>query len=139
MKRDDIVALRCAFLRKMCTLREQHDTRSVVYLDETWINHNHSRTHIWQNDENTTDFKVPTGKGGRIQYIFGLVFLNPVEVSNCFVEYLIFDCPVNTKLTNYCDYLTDTYISEDCLFPPSIWASNTSELIRTTNVRPRAL
>ncbi|KAE9537316.1 hypothetical protein AGLY_006339 [Aphis glycines] len=48
---------------------------------------------------------------------------------------LLSDCPVNDKLlTNYCDYLTDTYISE-CLFPPSIWASNTSELIKTTNAK----
>jgi len=27
--------------------------------------------------------------------------------------------------TNYCEYLTDTYISEDYLFPSSIWTSNT--------------
>jgi len=66
MEKNDIVALRCAFLRKMCTLREQNDTRPVFYLDETWINQNHSRTRIWQNDENTTGLKVPTGKGGRL-------------------------------------------------------------------------
>lgn len=58
MERNDIVALRCAFLRKMCTLREQNDTRPVVYLDETWINQNHSKTRIWQNDENTAGLKV---------------------------------------------------------------------------------
>jgi hypothetical protein len=71
--------------------------------------------------------------GKWIQYTFGLVFLNPDEVSNCFVENLLSDCPVNDKLTNYYDYLTDTYISEGYLFPMSIWAFNTSELIRTTN------
>jgi len=64
--RNDIVALRCAFLRNICTLREQNDTRPVVYLDETWINQNHSRTRIWQNDENTTGLKVPSGKGNRL-------------------------------------------------------------------------
>jgi hypothetical protein len=67
------------------------------------------------------------------QYTFGLVFLNPNELSNCFVEDLLSDCPVNDKCTNFYDYLTDTYISEDYLFPMSIWASNTSELIITTN------
>ncbi|KAL4153955.1 hypothetical protein QTP88_001788 [Uroleucon formosanum] len=66
MERNDIVALRCTFLRKMCTLREQNDTRPVVYLDETWINQNHSRTRIWQNAEQTEGLKVPTGKGGRL-------------------------------------------------------------------------
>ncbi|KAL4107543.1 hypothetical protein QTP88_017874 [Uroleucon formosanum] len=66
MERNDIVALRCTFLRKMCTLREQNDTRPVNYLDETWINQNHSRTRIWQNAEQTEGLKVPTGKGGRL-------------------------------------------------------------------------
>jgi len=42
MERNDIVVLRCTFLRKICTLREQKDTRPIVYLDETWINQNHS-------------------------------------------------------------------------------------------------
>jgi hypothetical protein len=63
IERNDIVALRCTFLQKMCTLREQNDTRPVVYLDETWINQNHSRTRIWQNAEQTEGLKVPTGKG----------------------------------------------------------------------------
>lgn len=46
MERNDIVALRCKFLRIMCTLRQNEDTRSVVNLDETWVNKNHTRTHI---------------------------------------------------------------------------------------------
>ncbi|XP_025407310.1 uncharacterized protein LOC112681259, partial [Sipha flava] len=62
MERNDIVALRCTFLRKICTLREQKGTRPIVYLDETSINQNHSR----QNDEETAGLKVPTGKGGRL-------------------------------------------------------------------------
>lgn len=66
MERNDIVALRCKFLRTMCTLRKNNDPRPVVYLDETWVNQNHSRSHIWQNEENTEGFKVPTGKGGRL-------------------------------------------------------------------------
>jgi len=92
----------------------------------------------WRNVQKyglTSFYKDESSEIGEwIQYTFGLVFLNPDEVSNCFVEDLLSDCPVNDKLTNYCDYLTDTYISEDCLFPPSIWASNTSELITTTKV-----
>jgi hypothetical protein len=61
--------------------------------------------------------------GKWVRYTFGLVFLNPDEVSNCFVKDLLSDFPVNDKLINYCDYLTDTYISEDCLFPSSICAN----------------
>lgn len=42
------------------------DTRPVIYLDETSVNQNHSRSHIWQNDEGTEGLKVPTGKGSRL-------------------------------------------------------------------------
>jgi len=35
MERNDIVAMRVRFLRKMHDLRQNNDTRPVVYLDET--------------------------------------------------------------------------------------------------------
>uniref|UniRef100_A0A2S2PM81 Tc1-like transposase DDE domain-containing protein n=1 Tax=Schizaphis graminum TaxID=13262 RepID=A0A2S2PM81_SCHGA len=66
MERNDIVAHRCKFLRQICTLQENKDDRPVVYLDETWINQNHSRTLIWQNEYNSGGIKVPTGEGGRL-------------------------------------------------------------------------
>jgi len=66
MERNDIVAMRVKFLRKMCNLRQSNDTRPVVYLDETWVNQNHTRGQIWQNDQNTEGLKVPTGKGARL-------------------------------------------------------------------------
>jgi len=66
MERNDIVALRNTFLRKMCNLRFSGDTRPVIYLDETWMNQNHSRIHTWQSDMNSEGFKVPTGKGDRL-------------------------------------------------------------------------
>ncbi|XP_025196189.1 uncharacterized protein LOC112595261 [Melanaphis sacchari] len=66
MERNDIVAMRVKFLRKMHDLRQNNDTRPVVYLDETWVNQNHSRGTICQNSENSKGLKVPTGKGSRI-------------------------------------------------------------------------
>lgn len=66
MERNDIVALRCKFLRQMSMLREKKDDRPVVYLDETWVNQNHSRTLVWQDEHNSMGLKVPTGKGGRL-------------------------------------------------------------------------
>ncbi|KAE9524162.1 hypothetical protein AGLY_015407 [Aphis glycines] len=66
MERNDIVALRCKFLRQMCTLRDKKDDRPVVYLDETWVNQNHSRTLTLQNENNSGGLKVPTFKGGRL-------------------------------------------------------------------------
>ncbi|KAE9528873.1 hypothetical protein AGLY_012448 [Aphis glycines] len=47
-------------------LIESGDTRPVIYLDVTWMNQNHSRNHIWQNDMDSEGFKVPTGKGDRL-------------------------------------------------------------------------
>lgn len=66
MERNDIAASRVKFLRKVNQFRQNNDTRPVVYLDETWVNQNHTRGHIWQNPENTEGFKVPIGKGGRL-------------------------------------------------------------------------
>lgn len=31
------------------------------------------------------------------------------------------DMPENDKVRQFCDYLVDTYISEDAAFPPSMW------------------
>lgn len=66
MERNDIVAMRVKFLRTMCNLRQNKDTRPVVYLDETWINQNHTRGYIWQNENNSEGLKVPTRKGSRL-------------------------------------------------------------------------
>lgn len=63
MERNDIVVLRCKFLRKICTLWQNKNIWPVIYLDETWINQNYSRSNIWQNNEGTKGLKIPTGKG----------------------------------------------------------------------------
>jgi len=53
MERNDIVAMRIKFLRTMCNLRQNNDTRPVVYLDETWVNQNYTLGYIWQNEQNS--------------------------------------------------------------------------------------
>lgn len=40
-------------------------------------------------------------------------------------------CPNNNKVKSYCEYLTNTYISEENIFPPTIWASDSSDLSKT--------
>ncbi|KAF0748982.1 DDE 3 domain-containing protein [Aphis craccivora] len=50
----------------MNKFRRNNDTRPIVYLDETMVNQNHTRGHIWQNSDNTEKLKVPIGKGGRL-------------------------------------------------------------------------
>lgn len=66
MERSDIVAARLQFLRKMNQLRTNRDTRPVVYLDEIWVNQNHTGGLIWQNQENTKGLNVSTAKGNRL-------------------------------------------------------------------------
>lgn len=41
--------------------------------------------------------------------------------------------PLDDKITQFSDYLVDTYISEDSIFPPHIWAEKSSSIHRTTN------
>jgi hypothetical protein len=41
--------------------------------------------------------------------------------------------PKDVRLEKYANYLVDTYISEDSLFPPQIWAVNSACITRTTD------
>lgn len=61
MKRNDIVALQYTFLQQMCTLQENKDDCSIVYLNEMWVNQNYARTLNWQNKTNFVGLKVKTG------------------------------------------------------------------------------
>jgi hypothetical protein len=53
MERNDIVASRVKFLRKMNAFRRNNDSRPVVYLDDTWVN-----------QKRIGGLKVPIGKKG---------------------------------------------------------------------------
>ncbi|KAJ4449810.1 hypothetical protein ANN_01216 [Periplaneta americana] len=64
MERSDIIAARIAFLRKMHSLRVNKETRPIVYLDEMWVNQNHTKSFIWQDKNHCGGLKVPLGKGG---------------------------------------------------------------------------
>lgn len=88
MERNDIVACRVKFLRKMYELRQNNDTRPVVYLDKTWVNQNHTQGYIWQNPENTEGLRVPIGKGA------GLIVCHAGSPSFGFVKNskLVFRC-----------------------------------------------
>ncbi|XP_022173446.1 uncharacterized protein LOC111035921 [Myzus persicae] len=66
MERNDIVACRVKFLRKMYALRQNNDIRPVVYLNKTWVNQNHTQGYICQNLENAEGLKVLVGKGAQL-------------------------------------------------------------------------
>ncbi|XP_050546551.1 uncharacterized protein LOC126908469 [Daktulosphaira vitifoliae] len=64
---------------------------------------------------------------------FGLTFLNPEDVSDCFVDDFMTLIPEGTAFIQYADYLIDNYISEESKYPPKIWALMDPSLARTTN------
>lgn len=96
MERNDIVALRCKFLREICTLREMKDDRPIVYIDETWVKQTHSGSIIWQNEHDTEGLKVPTGKGGK------LIVCHAGCARYCFIQWSKFVFRSNTD--NIADY-----------------------------------
>nr|CAI5850414.1 unnamed protein product [Callosobruchus analis] len=67
-----------------------------------------------------------------LHYFFGLTFLDPHEVGDAFVE-LMEELPQDRRISEFCDYVAETYIEENAEFPPKIWASASPNEWRTTN------
>ncbi|KAF0763477.1 MULE domain-containing protein [Aphis craccivora] len=68
-----------------------------------------------------------------VKTYFGLTFLDPLEVSDCFSFDLMLDIPDDKKYSKYADYILENYIDENSKFPPSMWTSYSVTLNRTTN------
>lgn len=71
--------------------------------------------------------------GQYLKHVFGLPFLKPEMVSDCFVEDFAAIQPKHKQIEEFADYLVENYISNDSLFPPNMWAANSSSLQRSTN------
>jgi hypothetical protein len=67
--------------------------------------------------------------------MFGIAYLSPDEVEDSFVEDYMSVAPGDEKSTLFADYLTNTYMTHESLFPPSLWAEVPSDSKRTTNDR----
>ena len=69
-EKDHIVAARQRYLRKMRTNRistkSSETTRPEVYLDESYVNKNHSNDFIWYSGDEGAFVQKPTGKGERL-------------------------------------------------------------------------
>ncbi|CAG2257303.1 unnamed protein product [Mytilus edulis] len=57
VERKDIVNQRIQYLRTIKKKREEGYT--VVYLDETWVDTNHTTSHQWTSSEDTKNRKIP--------------------------------------------------------------------------------
>jgi transposase len=66
-EKDYIVAARYRYLRKMRKNRRDNDEiRSEVYLDESYVNKNHSNDFVWFSSEDGPWIQKPTGNGERL-------------------------------------------------------------------------
>jgi len=66
-EKDHVVAARQRYLREKRANRQGDDVRRPeVYLDESYVNKNHSNDFIWYSDEDGPWVQKPTGKGERL-------------------------------------------------------------------------
>jgi hypothetical protein len=81
-----------------------------------------------------SEYKYPESEIGQwLKSMFGIAFLSPDEVEDSFVEDYMSVAPGDEKSTMFADYLTNTYMTHESLFPPSLWAEVPSDSKRTTN------
>ena len=62
-----------------------------------------------------------------------MIFNHTNEVENRFVEDFMSDAPNNKKCSEFTDYLTLTYITQESLFPPQLGTEKPSDMKRTNN------
>ena len=95
-ERLDLQVARCAYLRK---IKETRKSFNIVYLDETWVNANHTYPKEWVSVDGKVGRKIPTGKGQR------LILLHAVDEKTGFLP----DCQLLFKShsTDGRDYHTE--------------------------------
>jgi hypothetical protein len=77
---------------------------------------------------------MKTGESSEyLKYFFGLPFLRPNEVDDCFVTDIMALLPSNAKLSSFTDYILEVYIRENSMYLPSLWAEWSSSITRTIN------
>ncbi|KAL4113924.1 hypothetical protein QTP88_017476 [Uroleucon formosanum] len=78
----------------------------------------------WLRKMQSLGFAKPYMKPGEmseyLKLFFGLPFLRPDEVNDCFVtDIMALLPPNNLKLTAFTDYILEVYVREDSRYPPS--------------------
>ena len=67
-EKDEVIALRQKYLRRIIANRNNNNLpiRPEIYLDESYVNKNHSNDFIWYSGEDGPWIQKPTGKGERL-------------------------------------------------------------------------
>ena len=60
----NVLEQRHTYLQTIRKLRA--DNRTLVYMDETWVNAHHTNNYIWVDSDGKGGWKVPSGKGQRL-------------------------------------------------------------------------
>uniref|UniRef100_A0A2S2QBL8 MULE transposase domain-containing protein n=1 Tax=Sipha flava TaxID=143950 RepID=A0A2S2QBL8_9HEMI len=81
----------------------------------------------------SSEYKIDSDSSKYLKYFFGLPFLHPDEVINCFTDNLISIKPLDEKIDIFTDYILEIYILPESSFPPSLWAEYSATTMRTTN------
>ncbi|KAK7603911.1 hypothetical protein V9T40_004184 [Parthenolecanium corni] len=80
--------------------------------------------------------------GNYLKMFFGLPFLHPADVEDCFLDDLLpmkgtdptgNEFNADPRVKNFTDYIFRTYIGPNSKFPPHMWAEYSSSIARTTN------
>ena len=79
-ERGDLIKKRSAYLTKIKETRTENT--NLVYLDETWINVNHTFKKEWMHKDTNYGRSIPTGKGQR------LILLHAVDKKNWIFAWL---------------------------------------------------
>jgi len=77
----------------------------------------------WRKIQNlglSNEYKQDSELGKYLKYFFGLPFLRPEEVADCFVEDLMSIQPNNQRIQEFMDYILNNYIDSAAIFPPNI-------------------
>ena len=80
------------------------------------------------------DYKNKDSVNGTwLKLFFGLPFLDPSEVGDCFAEDITCDAPSLAPYEAFGDYMLNTYITDHSFFPPIKWAALPQEGNPRTN------
>jgi len=81
----------------------------------------------------TNEYKSDFEFSKYLKFFFGLPFLHPEEVGDCFTEDLMSIQLNDDRIRKFTDYVFDNYIDEQSRFPPKNWSELNASTIRTTN------
>ena len=65
MEKQDLQVERAKYLRKLKQFKDK-DAFEIVYMDETWVNANHTKSKEWVGEDGALGRVIPVGRGKRL-------------------------------------------------------------------------